>query len=215
MAVETSSGLAADGRKERWRLHREARRAELIHQVIAVVHERGADIGMDDISAVSGTAKPVFYRYFHDKADLFLAVGRAVADDMVAEVMAAIDAQDKPRRKLQAGIETYVSKVEASPELYRFVAAHQTQRASQTDLLLDDYASTVGAHAARVIGAVLRSAGLDSGAADPWGFGIVGMVRAATDQWLVQQTMSREDLVSYLTDFTWAGMASRSPRSPH
>lgn len=176
-----------------------------------MVEERGADIGMDDIAAVSGTAKPVFYRYFHDKADLFLAVGRAVAEDMVTEVMAAIDSQDKPRRKLRAGIETYVAKVEASPELYRFVAAHQAQRSSQTDLL-DDYASTVGAHAARVIGAILRSTGHDSGAADPWGFGIVGMVRAATDRWLVHQTMSREDLVSYLTDFTWAGMASRSPR---
>jgi hypothetical protein len=138
-------------------------------------------------------------------------VGRAVAEDMVTEVMAAIDSQEKPRRKLQAGIEMYVMKVEARPELYRFVAAHQTLRSSQADLL-DDYASTVGAHAARVIGAILRAGDLDSGAADPWGFGIVGMVRAATDRWLEQQTMSREDLVSYLTDFTWAGMASRSPR---
>jgi AcrR family transcriptional regulator len=211
VALEPSSPLPGDGRKERWRLHREARRAELIQHVITAVHERGAGIGMDDISASSGIAKPVFYRYFHDKADLFLAVGRAVAEDMVNEVMAAIDGQDKPRRKLQAGIEMYVTKVEASPELYRFVAAHQAHRSSQTDLL-DDYASTVGAHASRVIGEVLRVGGLDSGAADPWGFGIVGMVRAATDRWLEQQSMSRADFVSYLTDFTWAGMASRSPR---
>ncbi len=211
MTLDTSSPQARDGRKERWREHREARRAELIQHVVRTVEARGADIGMDDISAVSGVAKPVFYRYFHDKADLFLAVGRAVADDMVTEVMAAIDSQDKPRRKLQAGIEMYVTKVEASPELYRFVAAHQVQRSSSADLL-DDYASTVGAHASRVIGEVLRANGLDSGAADPWGFGIVGMVRAATDRWLEQQTMSRADFVSYLTDFTWAGMASRSSR---
>jgi AcrR family transcriptional regulator len=211
MALDTSSPAVADGRKERWRLHREARRAELIEHVIKAVEDRGADLGMDDISAASGIAKPVFYRYFHDKADLFLAVGRAVAEDVVTEVMAAIDSQDKPRRKLQAGIEMYVTKVEANPELHRFVAAHQAYRSAQTDLL-DDYASTVGAHASRVIGEILRAQGLDSGAADPWGFGIVGMVRAATDRWLEQQTMSRADFVSYLTDFTWAGMASRSPR---
>jgi AcrR family transcriptional regulator len=130
VAIDTSSARLADGRKERWREHREARRAELIQHVIRAVEARGAEIGMDDISAVSGVAKPVFYRYFHDKADLFLAVGRAVAEDMVTEVMAAIDSQEKPRRKLQAGIEMYVSKVEASPELYRFVAAHQAQRSS-------------------------------------------------------------------------------------
>jgi AcrR family transcriptional regulator len=201
----------ADGRKERWRQHREERRSELIRHVIAAVEARGADVGMDDISSFSGVAKPVFYRYFHDKADLFLAVGRTVAEEMVVEVMAAIDSQVKPRQKLRAGIETYVSKVEASPELYRFVSAHQTSRSSQVDLF-DDYATTVGAHASRVIGAILRASGADSGAADPWGFGIVGMARAATDRWLDQQTMTREDLVNYLTDFTWAGMLSRTPR---
>ncbi|HVV75030.1 MAG TPA: TetR/AcrR family transcriptional regulator [Mycobacteriales bacterium] len=211
MALDTSSPPLPDGRKERWRVHREARRAELIQHVIAAVEDRGAEIGLDDISAASGVAKPVFYRYFHDKADLFLAVGHAVAEDLITEVMTAIDAQDKPRRKLQAGIEAYVVNVEARPELYRFVSAHQARRSSKPDLL-DDYASTVGAHASRVIGEILRAAGLDSGAADPWGFGIVGMVRSATDQWLRQQTMSRDDFVSYLTDFTWAGMVSRSPR---
>lgn len=184
---------------------------ELIQHVIAAVEARGANIGMDDISAASGITKPVFYRYFHDKADLFLAVGRAVAEDLVTEVMAAIDAADKPRAKLRAGIETYVAKVEAQPELYQFVSAPPAGRSAEPDLM-GDYASTVGAHASRVIGAILRTGGLDSGAADPWGFGIVGMVRAATDRWLEQRTMSREDLVDYLTDFTWAGMASRSPR---
>jgi AcrR family transcriptional regulator len=187
----------------------------LIQYVIATVESRGPNIGMDDISATSGVAKPVFYRYFHDKADLFLAVGRSVAEDLVVEVMAAIDAQDKPRRKLQAGIETYVARIESSPEIYRFVSAPPAGRSSEPDFL-GDYASTVGAHASRVIGAILRAGGLDSGAADPWGFGIVGMVRAATDRWLEQKTMSREDLVAYLTDFTWAGMASRAnpPASP-
>jgi len=197
----------------RWKAHREARRTELIEHVIEAVKTRGANLGMDDISALSGIAKPVFYRYFHDKNDLFLAVGRSVAEDLVTEVMAAIDAAEKPRQKLRAGIETYVTKVEASPDLYHFVSAHESWRSSEPDLL-GDYATTVGAHASRVIGSILRAGGLDSGAADPWGFGIVGMARAATDRWLEQKTMSREDLVDYLTDFTWAGMGSRSPRRP-
>jgi hypothetical protein len=54
---------------------------------------------------------------------------------------------------------------------------------------------------------------LDSGAADPWGFGIVGMARAATDRWLEQQTMSRTDLVRYLTDLVWPGL-TRPVRRP-
>ncbi|MBV9486295.1 MAG: TetR/AcrR family transcriptional regulator [Frankiaceae bacterium] len=213
MANQESSEPLPDGRRDRWRAHREARRADLIGAVITAVGERGPDVGMDDISAVSGVAKPVFYRYFADKTDLFLAVGRAVAEDLVQTVMAAIDSREEPREKLEAGIEAYVATVEAKPDLYRFVAAHQASGRSGSSDLMGDYASVVGAHASRVIGGFLRAAGLDSGAADPWGYGVVGMARAATDRWLENQSMSRADLVRYLTDLVWPGLTSQARRA--
>jgi AcrR family transcriptional regulator len=167
---------------------------------------------MDDISAASGIAKPVFYRYFTDKSDLFLAVGRAVAESVVAEVTAAIDRADSPRAKLEAGIDAYIATIEASPELYSFVAASPMPGRQAADIL-GDYASVVGLHASRVIGQFMREAGVDSGAADPWGFGIVGLVRAATDRWLEQPTMSRAALVTYLTDLVWPGLTHAPGRS--
>jgi AcrR family transcriptional regulator len=168
---------------------------------------------MDDISAASGIAKPVFYRYFADKSDLFLAVGRAVAETVVAEVTAAIDRASSPREKLEAGIDAYIATIEASPELYSFVAASPMPGRHATQDILGDYASVVGLHASRVIGEFMREAGVDSGAADPWGFGIVGLVRAATDRWLEQPTMSRGALVTYLTDLVWPGL-TREPERP-
>lgn len=178
--------------------------------MILAVGERGAGVGMDDIAAVSGVAKPVFYRYFADKSDLFLAVGRTVAENVVTETMAAIDGATAPRAKLEAGIAAYIASIEANPALYSFVAAHESSGRSSGADLLGDYASVVGLHASRVIGQFLRDAGLDSGAADPWGFGIVGLVRAATDRWLEQPTMSRDALVGYLTDLVWPGL-TRTP----
>jgi AcrR family transcriptional regulator len=202
--------VAPDGRRDRWRAHREARRGELIAAVIAVVAEHGAGVGMDDIASASGIAKPVFYRYFTDKSDLFLAVGRAVAESVVAETTAAINQASSPRAKLEAGIGAYVASVEANPELYRFAAARPATRRSPGGDLLDDYASVVGLHAALVIGEFMREAGMDSGAADPWGFGIVGLVRSATDRWLERPTMSRAALVTYLTDLVWPGLAKET-----
>lgn len=174
--------------------------------MIGAVAERGATVGMDDISSAAGIAKPVFYRYFADKADLFLAVGRAVADTVVADVMTAIDRAPTPRAKLEAGIDAYIGTIESNLALYQFVAAHPAGGRSNGGDLLGDYASVVGLHASRVIGEFMRQAGMDSGAADPYGFGIVGMVRAATDRWLEQQTMSRAALVAYLTDLVWPGL---------
>jgi AcrR family transcriptional regulator len=151
----------------------------------------------------------VFYRYFSDKSDLFLAAGRAVAESVVAQTKAAIDQARSPRAKLEAGIGAYVASIEANPGLYQFAAAHPATGRSPGGDLLDDYASVVGLHAARVIGEFLRAAGMDSGAADPWGFGIVGLVRSATDRWLEHPTMSRADLVTYLTDLVWPGLTGR------
>jgi AcrR family transcriptional regulator len=202
-----STEPAPDGRRDRWRAHREVRRGELIAAVIAAVAERGAAVGMDDIAAASGVAKPVFYRYFTDKSDLFLATGRAVAESVVAQTMAAIDRAASPRAKLEAGIDAYVASIEANPELYRFVATHRVTGRSSDGDLIGDYASVVGLHASRVIGDFMREGGMDSGVADPWGFGIVGMVRSATDRWLEQPTMSRVALVTYLTDLVWPGLA--------
>lgn len=187
-----------DGRSERWKEHREARRQELLATVMTVVSEQGAGVGIDDIARASHIAKPIFYRYFRDKAELFIEVGRAVAETVVAETTAAIDAAQSPRSKLAAGIDAYLASIESRPELYRFVLQHRD---------LDDYATVVGLHATAVIGDFMRGAGQDSGAAELWGFGIVGLVRAAADRWLEQRTMSRAAVVDYLTDLIWPGLA--------
>jgi AcrR family transcriptional regulator len=218
MTARRSNPPRPDGRRDRWRAHREARREELIAAVIAAVATHGPAVGMDDIAAASGLAKPVFYRYFTDKADLFLAVGRSVAESVVAETTVAIDRETSPHAMLAAGIDAYLASIEANPALYRFVVAHRAlappgaaARATAGGDLLGDYASVVGLHAARVIGGFLRAAGRDAGAAETWGFAIVGSVRAAADRWLDQPTLSRSALAGYLTDLLWPGLAAALP----
>lgn len=207
MVPAGSSHPRRDGRRERWRAHREARRQQLIAAVIAAVTERGAGLGVDDISSVSGIAKPVFYRYFEDKADLYLAVGRAVAEAVVAKTTAAIDTATSPRAMLEAGIDAYVGCIEADPELYRFVTQNRALTTSAAGDLLGDYATVVGMHATRVIVTFRRASELDAGMAETWGFGIVGLVRAAVDRWLEQgRPISRSALVTYLTGLVWQGL---------
>src|SRR3954454_12832671 len=103
MPDDTTSDRKPDGRRERWRAHREARRRELVRGVVAVVRHRGA-VGMDDIATETGIAKQVYYRYFSDKADLHRAVGIAAARAVVREVAACIEAESDPREQLRAGI---------------------------------------------------------------------------------------------------------------
>ncbi len=159
-----------------------------------MVSDLGPDVGMDDISKASGIAKPVFYRYFKDKGDLFLEVGRTAAEQVVQETTIAIDAATTPRAKLAAGIDAYLGGIESRPELYRFAIRHRD---------LEDYVTIVGLHATGVIAELMQQTETDASAAELWGFGIVGMVRAATDRWLEHRTMSRAAVVRHLTDLIW------------
>ena len=199
----TANAGGADGRRQRWAAHRAARRTELIEGVIAAVRTRGPAVDMDDVTAVSGIAKPVFYRYFSDKADLYLAVGREVAERLVADVVASLEGQTSPRAMVAAGVDAFLRAVEEDPELYRFVLLRPATAAA-----VSDYSAVVGKHVSRLTGDLLRAAGRDSGMAEPWGFAMVGAVRVAAERWLDEPTMSREALASYLTDLLWAGARS-------
>src|SRR3954453_22878646 len=70
-----SNGPTDDGRNTRWDSHREARRAELVEAAVAAIDEHGPSASIADIAASAGVSKPVLYRYFSDKDDLYRAVG--------------------------------------------------------------------------------------------------------------------------------------------
>lgn len=204
---KAKDGHRPDGRRERWRAHREARRQELVRAVVEVVHRRGADVAMDDIAEETGTAKQVFYRYFSDKEDLRLAVGRSVASAVVETLGREIAAETDPRAMLAAGIGCYLRVIEAEPELYRFVLRASSPAIDGEDPVAD-YSTVLGLQVTRLLGERLRAAGADAGAAEPWGFALVGSVRSAADRWLAQPTMTRGALCDYLTDFAWHGLSS-------
>jgi AcrR family transcriptional regulator len=196
-----------DGRRLRWQAHREERRKALIDASLRAVRRHGASAGMDQIAAEAGTSKPVVYRYFTDKADLYLAVGQRVAQGLVDQITTAIDGQQDGRAMLAAGVDAYLRMIEDEPELYRFVVHHTLLDRPVENDPVADYSSLLGSYISRRLGDLMREVGLDSGAAEPWGFGLVGLVRSAGEWWLERQSMSRQALADYLTSLVWSGFA--------
>ncbi|HEY0806144.1 MAG TPA: helix-turn-helix domain-containing protein, partial [Pseudonocardiaceae bacterium] len=79
-----------DARRERWRAHREGRREEFVEATIRAVTRQGPDVGMDEIAAEAGVTKPVLYRHFTDKADLYYAVGLRATDMLMSRIVPAL-----------------------------------------------------------------------------------------------------------------------------
>jgi AcrR family transcriptional regulator len=224
-----------DGRSTRWDEHRQRRREELVDATLRAIRQHGAAVGMDDIAATAATSKSVFYRHFTDRGGLYAAVAARVDALILRDVTTALGAVDpgsadrgpapgsadlgaaggSPRRLIAAAIDSYLRLVERDPEVYRFIVnAPLLDRPTGGDL-----AGQVTSHIAEQMSAVLapalEAAGRDTAAAVVWGPGLVGMVRAAADQWLTAaDPMPREQLAEHLTDLAWSGLSSAWPTTP-
>ena len=197
-----------DERHKRWEDHRAQRRRDLIEAAVRAIRRRGTAVTMDDVAAEAGVAKPILYRVFRDKAELYRAVGSRVAEELLIPALTGELARDRhPREHLAAMIDTYLGIIEAEPELYRFVVHPALDARPVAPDLVRTYKQVIAEHLARVIGGALRSAGLDSGGAEPWSHALVGMAHEAGDWWIEHRTMTREDLTRYLTALAWGGLA--------
>jgi AcrR family transcriptional regulator len=197
-----------DRRDSRWDEHRAQRRRQLVEATVAAVGKHGAGVGMDEIAAEAGTSKTVVYRHFADRAELHVAVCNRVAAHLLPKLRTAIESTDRPRDMIAAAIETYLAFLEADPELYRFVVHPQHfDRPAGSDPL-SSLSDLVGEQAAAVIAVALQQAGRDPAAAQPWGHGVVGLVRSAADWWLqADRPMLRSELAAHLTELAWAGLS--------
>src|ERR1700676_3545247 len=100
--TETPGSVGSGSRRDRWRGHREARREELVDAAVAAIRAHGAGVGMDEIAAQAGVSKPILYRHFIDRADLWLAVSRRVTAELLGAMSSELTVDRPPRETIAA-----------------------------------------------------------------------------------------------------------------
>ncbi|HEY7875698.1 MAG TPA: TetR/AcrR family transcriptional regulator [Actinomycetota bacterium] len=186
---------------------RAARRLELLDAADRVVRRDGPAASMDRIAAEAGIAKPILYRYFGDKGGLYQALAERYVSTMVEELRQSWARRDEPRALIAATIDSYLGFIEREQEAYRFLMHRAVPERAEAQATVGEFIRQVANEVALVLGEELRRFGLDSGAAEPWAHGIVGMVHLAGDRWLEHRTMPRAALVDYLVTLLWNGFA--------
>jgi AcrR family transcriptional regulator len=184
---------------------RAARRDQLLDDAMAAIRETGAGATMEQLARRGGVTKPILYRHFGDRDGLITTIAERFAGDLLGSVESALENPLAPRDLLATTIDAYLAFIEREPALYRFVLQQTIGPGGLVNIspLIDRIARRV----AVVLGEQLRLMGLDSGAAVPWSFGIVGMVHQAGDWWLEDRTLPRPRLTEYLTGLLWDGLA--------
>jgi AcrR family transcriptional regulator len=181
-----------------------ARREELLDAAVEVIRRDGPAVSMELIAAEAGVTKPIVYRHFGDRSGLVSALAKRFSDDLMGALQASLLRDAEPRELLVGTIDAFLTFVEKEPNLYRFVVQHDEGGAEE----MRGFVRQVAQQVAVVMGERLREIGHDSGAAEPWAYGLVGMVHFAGDWWVERRAMPRARLVEYLTALVWDGLAA-------
>jgi AcrR family transcriptional regulator len=202
---------ASDGRSERWRAHKEARRQEFVDAALTAVRSKGAAVRLDDVCAVAKVSKSVIYRHFRDKDDLFAAVLEQIAGEVfLPRIASQLDPDLDDWAMLRAAIGAYVALVSEEPQLYRFVFAYSGVGER------GDFVGNMESAIAQALGSMmaerLEAAGRRPGAGEPMAYAMVGMVQLATHRWVDHPTVGADELVELLSDVAWQGLAGALPR---
>lgn len=188
------------------RQRREERREELVDAAVEAIRNHGPDASMEQIAREAGITKPILYRHVGGRDEFVTALTERFVGDLIERLEVAL-AQDRDdlRGLLATGFDTYLELIERETELYRFLIRRVGGQQGAGEVL-NSVIRRIASIDTQIIGEQLREAGADSGAAEPWGYGLVGMVHAAGDWWLDNRTMPRERLVEYLVSLAWDGM---------
>ena len=193
-------------------VERAARREALLDAAVACIRREGAGASMEDIAREAGVTKPILYRHFRHRADLEDAIATRFTEDIAAQLRNVLRKQGHPLELLVAAIDSYVRVVERDTEIYRFLVHGRPSVSSEG--AIQSFMRRLGDEIGLVLGERVRELHLDSGPAEVWGHGIVGMVASSVDWWVDRRVLPRKRLVEFLASLLWGGFrdAMREPR---
>ena len=188
------------------------RREELLEAATRAIRRLGPDVSMDELAAEAGMTKPILYTHFGDKSGLAAALAERWVADLAPVILDAFMDEKVPRATVRAGIDAFIAFVEREPDLYRFLV--RGFAGAERSFVEQHLVNGFGLQLAQVLRTGLRALGTDTGPAEVWAFAILGAVFAGAEWWLVRPTMTRDDLVDYLTALVWGGLVQGSAARP-
>jgi len=194
--------------RERARLQVDERRSQLIELGLQLFAERSVDeLSIDDIARAAGISKGLLYHYFPSKRDYYLEVVRAAAGHLVEHTVAA--GVDASPAALQDGLDVYLDFVEQNAR--SFVAL---MRGSNDPDVLQIVETTRRSIADRILARLGQEqpTPLLRTALRGW----IGLVEAASLDWLERRDLPREQLRALCAQLLIAALtaAGAAPELP-
>ena len=198
-------GAKVDARSERWREHRKKVRNEIVDAAFRAIDRLGPELSVREIAEEAGTAKPKIYRHFHDKSDLFQAIGERLRDMLWAAIFPSLDlSTDSAREVIRRAVEEYVNLVDKHPNVLRVFIQGRSAATPQSTVRILNEGREITLAVADLFDNELQEMELDHAAVELAAHAAFGSAASATEWWLGPDSesprrMPRERFVAHLT----------------
>ena len=193
--------------KTRARLDVDERRAQLVALALELFSETSYEqVSIDDIARAAGMSKGLLYHYFKTKRHFYLAGLRESSRRLLAVCL--VEREGTPAEQLAAGLDAYLAYVERHAPAFLALFRGGLGADKAVAKIIDDTRARL---AARLLeGALLVN---DSPLARAAVRGWIGMVEAASIEWLTEKGADRAALRELLVEVlvTALTVASRPP----
>lgn len=176
----------------RKRLELDERRAQLLSLALTAFSQKSYDdVSIDDLAQAAGVSKGLLYHYFPSKRDLYLSTVREAAEQLTARIVP--DPALNPLEQVSRGVDAYLQYVHDNADAYLSLMQSGVGRDQEVYAIVEQTR-----HA--FVKVVLERAGqamlnpLQRTLVRGW----VGMVEAASLDWLQTQSVGREELTRLL-----------------
>lgn len=176
----------------RKRLELPERREQLLSLAVQAFSSKSYDeVSVDDLAQSAGVSKGLLYHYFPSKRELYVATVRTAADQLIERVLP--DPTLSVRDQIARGLDGYLSFVEQNAAAYSSLIQSGIGRDDEVTGIIDSTR-------VRFVGIMLERGGqtLLNPAQQTLLRGWVGMVEAASLDWVKRHSMTREELSKFL-----------------
>ena len=183
------------------RLPAPARRRQLLEIALGVFGTAGYhDSAMADIADRAGVTKPVLYRHYASKADLYLEVLRACATRLAGAVERAAATAPDPKAKVEAGFLAFLSFATENPACFQVLfSADDGQQPEQ--------ATEVRTTMARRLASIVTIDWVPDDQRALVAHGLVGLAEGTARAWMATDSaVPIGEVARTLADVTWVGL---------
>jgi AcrR family transcriptional regulator len=190
--------------EQRTRLSAKQRRAQLVEVASALFAEHGYhNLSMEQLAEAAGVSKPVLYKHFPSKRDLYLALLRNAAGELDAQIRKALAGTTSNRERVRGAISTYLDFVEDRHFRLLFDTAEPNAADVRETIegVLTGIAQTIST-------LIAEDANLSPPAAEFLTVGLLGLAMNGARWWADQQELEKDEAVRLLSQLAWRGLSS-------